>query len=366
MSFKRNSNALAIFAIVLGLLSAHAGAQSASLTPIGTTYGRAQVVIWLDHERFAVGRWDGTLTIFRSPMSGESGPVLLQDAAVPTLQPIQMITRVSSTSFVSSNDKGSLELWTERNGLFQTAGELTYSPELGVANSGVVFNWDGKQWLVTGHEQGYIVIWKIDDGKPSLSRTIMVRSSDPIPSPYKLWNVRGVAFWKNGLIVTGSEDGDLVVIKIPSGTIVSRIRFNQSAQRGINSISISDDYLVVANCTVGPSDKNLWLYRIDQGRIVPLDAMNLEKQTSRPQVYNFDVELVKLADARYFLASTEEGLIWIGAVDRDHLKVFGDVSVAPPTGGAAIATRDDGEVAAVAFDVELLRIQPHTSTASQH
>lgn len=110
----------------------------------------------------------------------------------------------------------------------------------------------------------------------------------------------------------------------------------------------------------------MWLYRIDQDHIIPLDSINLEKQTSRPQVYNFSVELIRLADSLYFLASTEEGLIWIGTVDANHLKVSSDAEVAPPTGGAAIDIRDDGEVAAAAFDVELLRIQPNVPAALPH
>lgn len=345
-------------AVILALWSALVCAQNVALAPLGTTYGRAQVIAWLDHERFAVGRWDGTLTIFRPPRSGESGPVLLEDGAVPSLQAIQMLTVLSPTSFVTSNDGRSLELWTEQKGFFRTVNELAYGPELGVANSGVVFIWGGKKWLVTGHEQGYIAIWELGAQKPVFVRAVSLRSPDPIPSPYKLWNIRGVAFWKNGIITTGSEDGDLVLVKIPEGTILSRLRFNQSAERGINSISINDDYLVVANCAVGRSDKNMWLYRIDQDHIVPLDSMNLEKQTSRPQVYNFSVELIRMADSLYFLASTEEGLIWLGTVDANHLKVYSNTEVAPPTGGAAIATRDDGEVAAAAFDIELLKIQP--------
>ena len=333
-------------------------AQEVTLAPLGTTYGRAQIVVWLNHDRFAVGRWDGSLTIFRPPVNKERGPMLVQDGAVPSLQAIQMITALSPTSFVTSNDERSLALWVEQNGLSRPVQHLEYSSELGVANSGVTFNSGGKTWLVTGHEQGYVAIWELRAEKPVFIRAVSLRSPSPVSSPYRLWNIRGVAFWKNGIIVTGSEDGDLALLRIPEGVVLSRTRFNQSALRGINSISVRGDYLVVANCSVGPSDKNMWLYRIDQDHIVPLDSANLEKQTSRPQVYNFGVELISLNKSIYFLASTEEGLIWIGTIDGNHLKVYGDTEVAPLTGGAAaIATRDDGEVAAAALDIELLKVQ---------
>lgn len=68
-------------------------AQNAQLTKIGMTPGRARSVAWLGDARFAVGRWDGTLAIFRRPQNRESGPVMLQDAATPSLQGIQMINR---------------------------------------------------------------------------------------------------------------------------------------------------------------------------------------------------------------------------------------------------------------------------------
>lgn len=69
-------------------------AQDASLKEAGTTYARAQVSAWIAPQKFAVARWDGTLTIFRPPQKGEFGPILLEDSSVPSLQPIQMITSV--------------------------------------------------------------------------------------------------------------------------------------------------------------------------------------------------------------------------------------------------------------------------------
>jgi hypothetical protein len=89
-----------------------------------------------------------------------------------------------------------------------------------------------------------------------------VRSPNPIPSPFPIKNIRGVERWEPGYVVTGSEDGDICLVKVVEGSAAARMRYNATAQRGVNDIDTCGDYLVPANCSVGPDDKNLRLYRI--------------------------------------------------------------------------------------------------------
>ena len=37
-----------------------------SIQPAGTTYERAQVLDWINDNTFAIGRWDGSITVFRN------------------------------------------------------------------------------------------------------------------------------------------------------------------------------------------------------------------------------------------------------------------------------------------------------------
>src|SRR5687768_16066524 len=62
-----------------------------SVKPAGTTYARAQVLHWVDDTTFAIGRWDGTLAVFRTPNAGEFGPVVTQAMAAPSGRGIEMI-----------------------------------------------------------------------------------------------------------------------------------------------------------------------------------------------------------------------------------------------------------------------------------
>ena len=331
-------------------------AQDASLKEVGTTYARAQVSAWIAPQKFAVARWDGTLTIFRPPQTGEFGPILLEDSSVPSRQPIQMITSVSPSMFVTSNDSHSLTLWTLQAQLFAPTATLAYDTQYGTADSGAIVTSQGATWLVTGHEQGEILFWKIENGTVSFVRAISVRSSKPIPSPYQLWNVRGIVPWHDHFVLTGSEDGDIVLVSVPDGTIKQRIRYNPSAQRGINALAISGDLLLLANCSVGATDKNLWLYRVSNSSIDLLDSTNLDKAPGLPQVFDFSVSFARKDKTDYFLASTEEGLLWFGKISSDKLQTLTN-SVVAPSGGAALSVDPPTlSVAAAAFDVRLFSV----------
>ena len=126
-----------------------------------------------------------------------------------------MITDLSDGTFVTSNDAQSLQIWMQVGIQFLPVLHASYNPQLGTADSGTAFSWNGTNWLVTGHENGYIPIWKVVGPALLLQKTLSIRS----PSPYQLWNVRGISYWKNGIFATGSEDGDITLIQIPDGTV---------------------------------------------------------------------------------------------------------------------------------------------------
>lgn len=94
--------------------------------------------------------------------------------------------------------------------------------------------------------------------------------------------------------------------------------------------------------------------------------MNLEQNYSLSQVFDFSVQLTRVGGTLYSLASTQEGLLWLGTVDKDKLKVLTSTVVAPD-GGAAFEARSNGKIAAAALDIEVFKIQPKPSVvASSH
>jgi WD40 repeat protein len=275
---------------------------------------------------------------------------------LPSAKPPEMVVSISHEVFVTSNDGSSLAVWVSKKAQYVLAGTARYDPKYGVANSAALLRTAGKQWLVTGHSEGYIVIWHVMGFHLALKQAVLMRSPDPIPSPFKLWNVRGVVPWKNGIVVTGAEDGDICLVNVSAGKIQARTRYNPKAQRGINSLSVYNDYLALANCSVGTSDKNLWLYRLGTNQISLVDSLNLVKDTSLPQVFNFSVQLAALADNIYFFASTQEGLLWMGNILKDKLVTITNAKIAGD-GGATIAFQPRSWMLSVAaFDIGLYTV----------
>ncbi len=326
----------------------------------GTTYNAAQAVRWLDSEHFAVGRWDGSLTVFKFSESKSKGPLITVAASNPSSEGVQMITWIAPGTFAASDTDASVAIWSP-NATWDRLNLVTllnYDSAFGAANSGEAFISEGTLYLVIGHENGFITIWQGDHNGDNLSlkQAVDVRNSHP-KNPFGLHNIRGVATVKTNnhtpFVVSGSEDGDLCVINPVDGSVISRTTYNPAAQRGINAISVYGTNLLVANCAVGDADKNLWYYTIDPDnwQITYRDSMNLRINAQKPQVFNFSVIWAVYKEGPCFFSSTEEGALWMGVVnDEFQLSIIGRQE-GISTLGAALAFANNGNLVYVAHDL---------------
>jgi hypothetical protein len=340
-----------------------AGAVAPSQLPInedGTTYSMAQETAWIDTQHFAVGRWDGSLSIFSFNQSQTEGPVITAAVSSPSSEGVQMITWLAEGVFASSNDEGSMIVWSSASGNWkdlQQLQTLNYNSTFGDANSGACFGLGNTLYLIAGHANGYVTIWSgtLAGTGWNLVTSVNVRSSHPV-NPWNLYNVRGVSeifsTGTTGYVVTGSEDGDLCVLEIPSGNILSRTVYNPNAQRGINSIATLGQNLLVANCSVGPNDQNLWYYWIDSSdwSINYRDSTNLKVNPTAPQVFNFDVIWALFSKGFCFFSSTEEGALWMGTISNEKLSIIGYQTVTTPL-GSALAFMIDGSLVLVSYNL---------------
>jgi hypothetical protein len=164
-------------------------------------------------------------------------------------------------------------------------------------------------------------------------------------------------------VVTGSEDGDLCVVSVPDARIRSRTRYNPKAQRGINAVALQGSELLVANCSVGPEDSNLWLYSIDPAdwTITVRDSAGLKVNPDAAQVFNFAVIWAEYTEGRCFFASTQEGALWMGTADGGRLSVLGYQQVTAPL-GAALAWANNGNLAFIAYDWYEFNTRPRSSS----
>ena len=336
------------------------GALTPSELPIesdGTTYNMAQTVRWIDNNHFAVGRWDGSLSIFRFNNSAQDGPVISNAVSSPASEGVQMVTYMDSGVFSSSNDDESVVIWESKSEKWDDLQELNtlrYKPDYGVANSGVSLKLEGKLYLVVGHSLGFLTIWEGTDCTDlSLLKVLDIRAKEPV-NPWGLCNIRGISVLDAegdvAHIVTGSEDGDICVISVPDGAVSSRTRYNPIAQRGINSISAFNNHLLVANCSVGSNDKNIWLYHIDpvSKNISLLDSKMLRVNQQAPQVFNFSVRWGRYNDGVCFFSSTEEGALWMGEVsDDDKLSIVGYQEITSQYGSSLAFLEEKNQLIAV-------------------
>ena len=318
------------------------------ITQLGTTFVMCQDVSWIDLDHFAVGRWDGTLSVFNKTSTQTQGALITTALTTPSDQGVQMVEWIAPRTFVTSNDAQSMIVWQAQSDRFENISQaevLSFPAAHGVANSADDVVIGGVLYLVTGHEAGFLNIWT---GQPdgtgfTLARSLDLTSSKPV-NPWGLQNIRGIGsiFWTNTewYIATGSENGEICVIEAISGQIKSRTVFNPAAKRGINAVSTLGQNLLVANCSVGPSDKNLWYYWIDGNdfSVTLRQSVNLIVDTSRPQVFNFDVTWGMNNGQIVFFSATEEGVLWMGRINGSAIDLIGNQKVAVADLGAALAS----------------------------
>lgn len=318
----RSRPALSILSVAI-LGSAHA-ADLIPLAPVSTEYTRVQVADWIDGSSFAMGRWDGSLGIFHVGAKPTFALTLVQSFVSSGGDGVEMVGSLDQHTLIFSDNASQLGI------LIRTANEpfgaptmVPYDSAYGVANSVTSLRDGGVDLVVTGHANGFALVWARSSGKLTLLRTIDLKSANPIPSPYPLKNIRGLAPWRNGMVISGSEDGDLVAFDARTGKLLFRQRYSPIAERGINGISLAGDKLLVVNCAVGSKDRNLWLYKVGEEGFSLLDSVNLVRDVTRKQVFDFDVDAFDASGKTRFVSSTEEGLIWSGSVVSDKIQVDG-------------------------------------------
>lgn len=351
----------------------------------GTTYNMAQVSHWVDEKHFAVGRWDGTISIFEfTDKNPNKGPVVTTATSSSSSVGIQMLEWVDHKTFISSNDEQSMTVWKSLAGDWKDLSaihSLTYDANFGVVNSGTSCKIKNQIHFVAGHENGYVTYWisEVGPGKHFEFQSSLNLQSENPSNPWGLQNIRGISFLdtieRSTYFITGSENGELCIISFPEGTVHERIKYNENAQRGINSLSTKKNgpgagiELLVANCAVGESDKNLWYYTIHRANgaysIKPQDSFTLKVNPNAEQVFNFCIVWGAYDDGFCFYSTTQEGALWMGIIVGNKLSILGYEEVTSQL-GASIAYRGDGRMLVVAHNLhEFITIASNKTVSIQ-
>lgn len=335
-------------------------ASTLPITPDGTTFQMAQDTAWVDDHHFAVGRWDGSMSIFEYGAAPFGGPLIHEAVTSPAFAGVRMVAPLPGNALASANDDASIVLWWSPSGGWTDLTDVRvygYDPALGAATSGLWVQGGAPSTLVVGHAAGFASIWKYNpaERKLALRRTVDLRNPTPV-NPWGLHDIHGLDVVADSpsaaVVVTGSEDGYVNLVEVPSGTILSQTVFNPDAERGINSVSVRGHALLVANCSVGTDDDNLWYYEIDPQTwaVTLLDQANLIIDTDRVQVFNFHTLWGEYSDGPCWFASTEEGALWMGTAAAG-LDVFGYQEVTSPLGSSLAYRGGPGRLTMVAYDL---------------
>jgi hypothetical protein len=254
-------------------------------------------------------------------------------------------------------------LWTTGDGSWgDLRGSLArFDAVYGVANSGDAITIGEDRYLVVGHSNGYMTtwIWRGESAAIEMLCVADLRSDSPT-NPWGLHNIRGVASVSSdarGIVVTGSENGLLCAVELRTGRVLTRTTYNPTAQRGINSVALLGTKLLVSNCAVGREDRNLWFYELDLSgmQIMKRDSARLVVNPDAPQIFNFCTIWGEYAAGPCFFASTEEGALWMGAIDASgKLAPIGYRRTTSPL-GAALAYNRTGRLVLVAYDLHEYR-----------
>ncbi|MFI5914005.1 hypothetical protein [Dactylosporangium sp. NPDC051541] len=334
---------------------------SLPITQLGTTYNLAQVVRWLDVDHFAVGRWDGTMSIFSFETAPFAGPVITAAVNTPAAQGVQMLTPMPNMSVVTSNNEESFLLWGSTSGRWsdlRVCASVHYDSALGVATSGTWFPVGDSSTLVVGHTSGYISQWSFNPTRRTLRLRNTVNLQNPHPvNPWGSHVMYGmcplVPKGPNATVVCGSDDGYVSLVHVPTGSIRSQTVFNSAAQRGINCVSAQGNKLLVANCSVGAADDNLWYFSVNMSnwKISLVDSTNLIIDPTEIQSFNFDTKWGGFGGGSCWFAGTEEGALWMGTAEAS-LSVIGYQGLRDGSIGAALDyAAGPGRLAAVIHDL---------------
>ncbi|HEY3870402.1 MAG TPA: hypothetical protein VGM10_18695 [Actinocrinis sp.] len=112
---------------------------SLPITQRATTFAIAQETAWLDGQHFAVGRWDGSMSVFSYETAAYQGSLISSAVNDPAAQGVQMITRLPGGVLATSNDNASLALWRSPSGTWTDLRlilPVDYDSALGAATNG--------------------------------------------------------------------------------------------------------------------------------------------------------------------------------------------------------------------------------------
>ena len=151
---------------VWGGCARHVAPVDALMQVDSVTYSMAQQVRWLDDTHVLVGRWDGTIGVFSAPVEDGARAILETSLVLPGATGVQLLVPRTSHESVSSGGPDHLWMWRADAGADRTdfvPHELSFPVEAGVAVSGLFTRIGEQELLVTGHENGALLVWEWEE-----------------------------------------------------------------------------------------------------------------------------------------------------------------------------------------------------------
>jgi hypothetical protein len=130
-----------------------------------------------------------------------------------------MVAAVDQATILSSDTNDEIILWRRKAAPtgdpgkgFEVSERLSYDPIYRTANSGLALSIYGQEHLISGHESGYVLFWtKMADGTFKLVNAVDAKSTSVPANPWELRNIRGLAAWRNYVLMSMSTLFELPV-----------------------------------------------------------------------------------------------------------------------------------------------------------
>ncbi|MEL6715756.1 MAG: hypothetical protein AAFP86_18390, partial [Planctomycetota bacterium] len=170
-------------------------------------------------------------------------------------------------------------------------------------------------------------------------------------------HIRGLSAWKDGVVIAGGEDGGLHQVRLEDGAVLAQRLFNPDARLGVNDLAVRGDSLVVVNCALDRTDRNVWLFDLERGHFTLDDAANLLEDQDRERVFAFDVATYVDGDGAHALITTKEGLVWRVRIADGRLEPLDRLALGRFDYGNAIDFEESrGRLATASVGIRILAV----------
>lgn len=161
--------------------------------------------------------------------------------------------------------------------------------------------------VLLGHYSGYLSLWKIEKERLLLKNILDLKRPN-LAFGYLSDAIYAIDIYNVNKAVVGTDSGWLFVISLASEEILAEKPYSYWSSRGINSISIKNNLIVVGTCQNSTKDQNVFIFKLVDNS--PFQISTAVINAFNPGDNNFVFKVAWLNDEN-LIASTSYGINYL-------------------------------------------------------